>query len=112
MVFGRFQLGMSSSLLDEFGLDPGDFDWQDLGLCGGMPTSFFYDKYETDEEIAKATDQVCLHCPVMKKCMITGQNGEHGVWGGIYWNGAGKPDKNRNSHKTEEVWSEIKRRVA
>lgn len=98
---------MSSSLLDELGLDPEDFEWQDLSLCSGMPTSFFYEKYETDVESARAADQVCLHCPVMKECFLAGAKGEHGVWGGVYWNGAGSPDKNRNSHKTEEVWDEI-----
>jgi hypothetical protein len=102
---------MSSSLLDEFGLDPEDFEWQDLALCSRMSTSFFYERYESDSVTAKATDQVCLHCPVIKQCFFSGANGGHGVWGGVYWNGAGTPDKNRNSHKTEEVWSEIKRRV-
>lgn len=103
---------MSSSLLDELGLDPEDFEWQDLGLCSNMPTSFFYEKYETDEETAKATDQVCLHCPVMKQCFFAGAQGEHGVWGGVYWNGAGNPDKNRNSHKTQEVWEAIKEKAS
>lgn len=101
-----------SSLLDEFGLDPDDFQWQDLALCAGMPTSFFYERYESDEETAKATDQVCIHCPVLKQCSLAGAQGEHGVWGGVYWNGAGNPDKNRNSHKTQEVWDEIKERIS
>lgn len=101
-----------SSLLDEYGLDPEDFDWQDLGLCANMPTSYFYERYETDPESAKATDQVCLHCPVIKQCFFAGASGEHGVWGGMYWNGAGTPDKNRNSHKTQEVRDEILEKVS
>lgn len=100
-----------SSLLDELGLDPEDFEWQDLALCSNMPTSFFYDNYESDQETAKATDQVCLRCPVQKQCFFAGASGEHGVWGGVYWNGSGKPDKNRNAHKTEEVWNEVHRKV-
>jgi hypothetical protein len=100
-----------SSLLDDLGIDPEDFEWQDLALCANMPTELFYDKYESDSETAKATDQACLRCPVMRQCFFAGSDGEYGTWGGVYWNGAGKPDKNRNSHKTEEVWVEIRRRV-
>jgi len=100
-----------SSLLEEFGLDPEDFEWQDLALCSNMPTSFFYDSYESDTETAKSIDQVCLRCPVIKECFFMGAKGEHGVWGGFYWNGSGTPDKNKNSHKTEEIKLEILRRV-
>ena len=100
-----------SRILDELGLDPEDFEWQDLALCGNMSTSFFYDDYESDKETAIAADQTCLRCPVIKECFFTGAKGEHGVWGGVYWNGAGTPDKNKNSHKTQEVWLEIRRRV-
>lgn len=101
-----------SNLLDELGLDPENFEWQDLSLCSGMATEFFYEKYESDVEFARAVDQVCLHCPVFKQCTLFGmENGEYGVWGGVYWNGAGKPDKNKNSHKTEEDWAEIGRRI-
>jgi hypothetical protein len=103
---------MSRSLLDEFGLDPEDFEWQDLALCANMPVSFFYDLYESDREVAKATDQVCLRCPVIRECFFAGANGEHGVWGGFYWNGSGEADTNKNSHKTEEVKEEILRRVS
>ena len=41
-----------------------------------------------------------------------GYGGQHGLYGGVYFNGAGKPDKNKNSHKTDAVWSEIYRRVS
>jgi len=108
---GRFPLGMSS-ILDELGIDPEEFIWQDLALCANMPTETFYDLYESSQESAKATDQVCLHCPVIKQCFFACANGEHGVWGGVYWNGSGKPDKNKNSHKTDEVWAEIRKKVA
>lgn len=100
-----------SSILDDLGIDPDEFEWQDLALCSQMPTSVFYEDYESSDDSARATDQACLRCPVMKQCFFAGSDGEHGVWGGVYWNGAGVPDTNKNSHKTEEVWLEIRRRV-
>lgn len=101
-----------SDLLDELGLDEQDVTWQQLALCRGNDTEIFYDKYEKDAQFALAADQMCLHCPVISKCFFEGAKGEHGVWGGVYWNGSGKPDKNKNSHKTEEVWAEIHQKVA
>lgn len=106
-----------SGLLDELGLDAEDFGWQDLGICrnlkvGSAEEDIFFDRYESDEESAKAADQICLRCPVIQQCFMEGSKGNWGLWGGIYWNGAGKPDKNRNSHKTEEVWSKLHKRVA
>ena len=99
------------SLLDELGIDPEDFTWHDLSLCDGMDPELFFSKYESDEEVARQVDQICLHCPVMKECGLRGPQGEHGVWGGIYWNGSGKPDKNRNAHKTPEIWDAIRGRL-
>lgn len=100
-----------SRILDELGLDPENFDWQDLALCANIPTEVFYDLYESSKESAKAADQACLHCPVMRQCYNAGANGEYGVWGGVYWNGSGSHDRNKNSHKTDEIWEEINRRV-
>lgn len=100
------------SLLDELNLDPDDVEWRDLSLCQNMEREDFYDNYEADVEIAKAIDQACIVCPVIKECFFAGSQGEWGVWGGVYWNGAGKPDKARNAHKTQEVWDKIHKRVA
>lgn len=101
------------SLLDEMGLDPETFTWHDLAMCDGIDEpDFYFEKYESDKTIAKQIDEMCLHCPVMKQCAQTGmENGERGVWGGIYWNGSGKPDANYNEHKTAEVWEEIRKRM-
>ena len=102
-----------SSLLESLGIDPEEAQWQDLAACQHLPTELHYDDYERDTEIAKAVDSNCLGCPVIADCFFAGgQNGEYGVWGGVYWNGSGKPDKNKNSHKTPEVWEEIHRKVA
>lgn len=106
------------SLLSELGLDPNDFDWTDLALCQGMVPIVtesgdiidnFFDTYESNPEVAKAVDECCLACPVRLDCLAQGQSGEYGLWGGIYWNGSGKPDQNRNKHKTPEVWEAIRK---
>lgn len=106
-----------SSLLDELGIDPEDFEWQDLALCQGIEIKTpedhpLFDAYENDIETAKAQDEMCLVCPVIKQCFMAGAKGEFGVWGGVYWNGAGKPDKNKNAHKSEETWDRIYKRVS
>ncbi len=104
-----------SDLFSLLGIDPERFQWDDLGLCKGSVTSpkddIFFDKYESDGESAKAADEMCLHCPVMKECFFEGAKGKSGVWGGVYWNGSGKPDKSKNSHKTEQTWDMIHKKV-
>lgn len=105
-----------SSLWDQLGLDPDDFSWRDLGTCSRIKIEspeddLFFDRYENDTEMAKQVDQMCLHCPAMKQCFFAGSDGQQGVWGGVYWNGSGKPDKNKNAHKTEEDWEAIYRIV-
>jgi hypothetical protein len=51
---------------------------------------------------------MCLSCPVRKECLQAGvENNEWGVWGGVFLT-AGKPDQNKNSHKTPEVWEQIR----
>lgn len=112
---------MSSDALTALGLDEADLEWSDLGLCNGMPIEKdengnslhpFYEAYESDAEHAKAIDAMCLSCPVMVQCLEAGMDqGEWGVWGGIYLV-SGKPDDARNSHKTEEVWERIRERLA
>lgn len=98
-----------SSVTDALGLDPQDLEWQDLALCQGQDVWRFYEGYETDTRIAKVTDDMCRSCPVRAMCLQAGvENSEWGVWGGVYLNN-GKPDSNRNAHKTQEDWDEIRR---
>ena len=99
-----------SSILNDLGVDEDDFDWYHLAICRGMDTNLFYDKYESDINIAKSIDGACLSCPVSKMCYEAGvENDEHGIWGGIYLN-AGSIDKSRNLHKTQETWKRIRRK--
>lgn len=99
------------SLLDELGVDPQDFVWQDLALCVGMNPNLFFDTYETDAVVAKQIDQCCLSCPVIKECSAKGMKGEYGVFGGVYWNGSGRPDVNRNAHKDEAFYRDLRDRL-
>ena len=103
---------MTVSIIELLGLDEEDFSWQDLSLCRGMDPEWFCDKYEASSKIAKQVDQICLSCPVMSECLQWGlDNSEWGVWGGIYLT-SGKPDKNRNAHKTEAVQAQIRERIS
>lgn len=99
------------SLFEELGIDPATFEWPQLSLCRGTDTEWYYDEYESDPEIAMAVDEMCLHCPVLRQCYAAGEDGERGVWGGVYWNGAGGHDKARNRHKLEETWRRLERRL-
>ena len=109
-VFGEW-LHVMSELLDSLGIDPQNFEWQDIALCRGLDTELYYDKYEDSAETARQIDEGCLRCPVFTQCFLAGADNEFGVWGGVFWNGSGKPDRNKNSHKTPEIWAEIQKRV-
>jgi hypothetical protein len=104
---GPCQVNMSN-ILDSYGYNEDDIEWQDLSACLGMDTSLFFEKYELDVQIAKAIDQCCFTCPVRKMCYQAGIDGsEYGVWGGVYMT-LGKPDKTKNEHKTKEIWKQVK----
>lgn len=99
-----------SNILNDLGIDPEDFSWMDVAVCQGMDHNLFYDTYENDINIAKNIDEMCLSCPVVKMCYDHGiANDEQGVWGGIYIY-AGAIDKQRNMHKTPEVWKRLKKK--
>jgi len=103
MEFGNFRSNMSKSLKNK-----SDLKWRDFSACHGMDTNLFFDKYELDVNIAKNVDEACLSCPVIDICYATAvKNKEYGVWGGIYLS-AGEIDKQRNTHKTKDVWKRLK----
>lgn len=102
---------MSDALQSLLGIDLDELEWQDLALCAGMEINMFYDDYESDQNVARVTDEACLSCPVMAQCLQEGlSNGEWGVWGGTYLT-SGKVDQSRNLHKTKEVWDRIKEKI-
>jgi hypothetical protein len=104
--------------LQKLGIDTETFDWSDLGSCRSInPTlisgneDIFFDGYEKSESIAKATDEICLRCPVTKECFDYGQENElTGCWGGFYLN-KGEVDSARNKHKTEKVVKDLSGRI-
>lgn len=103
-------------LLDEIDTNE-DLQWQSLALCqnivgtrkpNGDADDPMFDNYEASTDNARAVDEMCSRCPVRKNCIITGiEDKEQGVWGGFYLVN-GKPDKNRNAHKTPEQWAELR----
>ena len=99
-----------SSILNDLGIDKDEFDWFDLAICRGMDTNLFFDRYETDTNIAKNIDEACISCPVAKICYQTGvENDEYGVWGGVYLR-SGSIDKSKNLHKTQDLWKRLKKK--
>ena len=97
-----------SDILNSLGIEEGELEWFDLALCLNMDTNLFFDKYETDLNIARNIDQACLACPVISICYENGtENDNYGVWGGVYLN-SGSIDKVRNAHKTKEIWKQLK----
>jgi len=107
MEFGYCQQSMSN-ILNKLDSDEQSIRWWHLAACSGMDTNLFFDKYESDINMAKAIDQCCLSCPVMKICHQSGiENNEYGVWGGVYLS-SGLIDKMKNVHKTKDIWKQIR----
>jgi len=91
-----------SNILNDLGIDEDDLDWFHLAICRGMDTNLFYEKYESDANVARNIDEMCFSCPVMKMCYESGvDNNEYGVWGGVYLS-SGSIDRSKNLHKTVE----------
>lgn len=108
-------------LAQELGIDPEIMSWEDWAACKGMGFSNFFDtpaKSDEDESvppgyddevIAKSVDELCFNCPVQQACGTYGmQNRLEGVWGGVYLNARGQPDKTRNAHKSSSRWKKLK----
>lgn len=96
-----------SDLFNSLGIDPDRFLWQDLAACKGLDFNLFFDDYEENQVHAKVIDEMCLHCPVIRDCYLSGtDNNETGVWGGIYLTN-GVVDKGRNLHKSQQDWETV-----
>lgn len=80
--------------------------WKDTADCLDYDTNLFFDKYEEDESLRFAIDQLCSKCSVSKTCFAVGiSQKEWGVWGGIYLEG-GQISKEFNKHKTKQQWGD------
>ena len=59
--------------------------WKYQASCSGFDTNLFFDKYEEDESLRLAIDELCGRCPVRKICFAIGISDKSwGVWGGVY----------------------------
>ena len=94
-----------SNILNDLGIDEDDLDWFHLAICRGMDTNLFYEKYESDANVARNIEEICFSCPVMKMCYESGvDNNEYGVWGGVYFLQAIKHVRGMNLIKPK--WNE------
>lgn len=87
--------------------DPEKFKWQDIALCKNMPLEWFFEQYESDPTHARIVDSMCMACPIRAECLQFGTTTQaFGVFGAVYlqW---GKPDKQRNKHKSQKLRKEL-----
>lgn len=125
------------TILDELGINEDEFTWQDLAACKNVVQIYWvdsegnrvdsadpdavrtvfdpvFDDYEDDTPpytVRKATDELCLSCPVQRECYDYGKRlGETGVYGGVYLS-AGSEDRTRNDHKSRETWDRVRKAI-
>ena len=88
--------------------DDEELEWQALAICQGLGINAFFDDYESDPEVARNTDDICLSCPVRALCAAEAVQKKLTVcWGGIYFTN-GRLDMARNEHKTPDIWEKVK----
>jgi hypothetical protein len=86
-------------------------EWKDKGLCKGMDTEMFFDRYETDENVRVAVEDMCMSCPVVRDCLATGISQKSwGVRGGIYLEN-GEISREFSKHLTKKDWGEKWKRL-
>jgi len=99
------------SLLEQIGIDPRDFEWQQLAACDNYPVNLFFEDYERDPITATQVDNLCLSCPVAKECYQLGVSTRStGVFGGFYL-ANGEVAKARNAHKDEQMALSLAQKV-
>lgn len=97
--------------LQRLGIDPSNFEWQQLASCKGFDTNIFFEAYESDSVLAGEVDTMCITCPVLKECYEFGtKNKLFGVFGGFYLSN-GQVDKKRNEHKDKEFVKKLAGRI-
>lgn len=93
--------------LRRLGIDPSNFEWQQLSACKGLDTNLFFEGYESDPIIAGEIDVMCSQCPVLKECYEYGtKNKLFGVFGAFYLSN-GQIDRKRNEHKDKEFIKKV-----
>lgn len=74
----------------------------DRADCRGKDLDLFFEKYETNKEVAKEVDDLCGNCPVRRQCFEMGvKTAGTGVHGGFYL-ALGHVSRARNTHKDQE----------
>lgn len=80
--------------------------WKDESACKDYDVNLFFDKYEENEKLRPAIDELCAGCPVARHCFAVGiSQKEWGVWGGIYIEN-GKISREFNKHRTKADWAD------
>jgi hypothetical protein len=78
--------------------------WKEDALCIDFDTNLFFDKYEDDQNLRPAIENICNDCPVKRQCFAVGvSQKEWGFWGGIYLEN-GKISRENSKHKTKQDW--------
>lgn len=86
-------------------------EWQTRADCKGDPLENYFEKYETDRDIAEETDDKCFACPVRQECLKMGVNtAGTGVFGGVFLV-LGKYSKTKNSHKMAYISRKLEQEV-
>ena len=79
--------------------------WKDSASCKGYDTNIFFDKYEEDEALRPAIENLCSECPVARLCFAVGvSQKEWGVWGGVYLEN-GKISREFGKHRSKADWA-------
>lgn len=85
----------------------GRHDWKDMASCLHYDVNIFFDKYEEEEQLRPAVEEICSSCPVMRECFATGvSQKEYGVWGGVYLEN-GKISREFGRHRTKAQWGKL-----
>ena len=79
--------------------------WKEDASCRGMDTNLFFEKYEEDENLRPAIEELCAGCPVARQCfaVAVSQKG-WGVHGGIYLED-GKISREFGKHRSKQDWA-------
>jgi hypothetical protein len=81
-------------------------EWKSEASCKHFDTELFFEKYEEDERLRPAVENICSTCPVMRTCFAVGvSQKEWGVWGGVYLEG-GKVSREFAKHRSKKDWGQ------